>query len=79
MWLGGSWPEREDPSTLRLDSGHPPLTELRQAVHQGLAPNWMVLFDALGGTQVAYDALLDDVAASVLDTLNGGADAADQR
>lgn len=69
----------KDPSALRLDTEHPTLTDLRKAIHQGLAPNWMVLFDALGGTQVAYDALLDDVAASVLDTLNGGADAADQR
>lgn len=79
MWLGGSWPEYEDPSTLRLDTGQPTLTDLRKAIHQGLAPNWMVLLDALGGTKVAYDALLGDVAASVLDTLNGGDRAAHQR
>lgn len=66
-------------STYQPDAEPLTIHELRQAVHQGLAPNWMVLFDALGGTQVAYEALLDDVAASVLETLNRGAEAAPQR
>lgn len=82
MWVGGRWTVSEVPSELKKAQpapGAPSLADMRQAIHKGLAPNWMVLFDALGGTQIAYDALLDDVAASVLETMNGGDHAELQR
>lgn len=38
----------------------------RKAIHRALAPNWMSIASALGGSQVEYDAFLNEVAVAAL-------------
>lgn len=57
------WLEQHDLEMLNLDK-----QKLRIAVHQGIMPNIMIIFNALG-SQEAYDLLLDDITESVLKAL----------
>lgn len=39
----------------------------RRAIHRAIAPNWMGIFDALGGSQDEYEAFLNEVATAALE------------
>lgn len=53
----------------RTTRGEPTAAELdrvRKAIHRALAPSWMSVVNALGGSQDEYDAMLDTIADTAL-------------